>query len=167
MWPDKRVLPIPLRRNLLLGNRSEIRPPWAMSSESFFEACTGCKQCQAACPTSIIYKDHFAYPLLDFNRGECLFCRKCLDACPTEALSPTSPPWNYRAYIDQTCLAIQGTVCRLCGEMCEQRALSFPPQIGGIAPPKITLGNCTGCGACVSSCPVHAVSIRQNTVTTR
>ncbi len=147
------------RRALLQGGHYEIRPPWAIELASFFKACTGCNECMEVCPTTIINKDRFGYPLLDFSKGECLFCQKCVTACPTEALILTPKPWDYVADIKSSCLSFQGTLCCLCGDACEERAISFKPQLGGMAPPVIG-DSCTGCGACVSICPVQAIFIK-------
>jgi ferredoxin-type protein NapF len=50
-------------------------------------------------------------------------------------------------------------VCRTCEEECENRAVSFILQTGGIAIPAVDGKLCNGCGACLSSCPVQAVRI--------
>ncbi len=147
------------RRALLKGGHYEIRPPWAIELESFFETCSGCNECVEACPTGIIGKDRFGYPLLDFQKGACTFCEKCVEVCQTEALALSPQPWGYTATIKESCLSLQGTLCCLCGETCPSQAIIFKPQVGGIAPPKIN-DYCTGCGACLSACPVQAIFIK-------
>ena len=145
------------RRNFLWGNRSEIRPPWALELEQFFETCTRCHDCITVCPTNIITHDRFKYPLLDFSKGECTFCRKCLVACKPKALVDNDKPWNHIAEIKERCLALKGTLCRLCGDECEAQAITFPPQLAGFGPPVISPARCTGCGACIRHCPTKAI----------
>jgi len=147
------------RRALLQKGHFEIRPPWAIEPDPFFKACTACKACIHCCPTHIITADRFGYPLIDFDKGYCLFCRKCVEACETKALIAGPSPWNHAATIGATCLARGETLCRLCGETCEYSAIHFKPQVGGMAPPQIN-ESCTGCGACVAICPVQAISMR-------
>ncbi len=148
------------RRSFLWGNRSEIRPPWALELEQFLETCTRCHDCITVCPTNIITPDSFKYPLLDFSKGECTFCRKCLAACKPQALVDADKPWNHIAEIKDRCLALKGILCRLCGDECEARAITFPPQLASFGPPVVSPANCTGCGACVRQCPTKAIFLR-------
>ncbi len=149
------------RREFFKRGKTEIRPPWALKSELFFAACTRCHDCIPACPNHIISTDKFNYPLLDFGKGECTFCGKCLTACTPQALLSAEKPWDYIAVIKESCLALHGTLCRLCGDECESRAISFPPQLAGFGPPVISASTCTGCGACLRQCPTQAISLKR------
>lgn len=44
------------------------------------QTCTGCRQCEAACPMNI-------RPQEETNHPECVRCGKCRDACPEAAIS--------------------------------------------------------------------------------
>ena len=45
-----------------------------------------------------------------------------------------------------------------CGESCEVRAIRFRQVPGGVALPEIDDAACTGCGACLASCPTSAIA---------
>lgn len=59
------------------------------------------------------------------------------------------------------CLSMNGVMCRVCGDRCDERAIRFQLAVGGIAHPIIDQSSCTGCGACVEPCPVGVVEIAQ------
>jgi ferredoxin-type protein NapF len=50
-------------------------------------------------------------------------------------------------------------VCRSCGEVCDESAIRFKLEVGGIARPLLDQEQCNGCGACFAVCPVRAVRI--------
>ena len=122
---------------------------------------------------------------MDFKRGGCDFCEDCLNVCETHALKkfPTTtitkqreehsesiaendsdaflPPWHIKANIDlKNCLSMNGTICRSCGEACDDEAIKFNLKLGGIAEPILNQENCTGCGACFSVCPVQVIELK-------
>jgi ferredoxin-type protein NapF len=68
--------------------------------------------------------------------------------------------WTLKARIDSHCLAQRKVECRVCGEACQARAISFRPVPGGVALPEFDPARCTGCGDCVRPCPVSAVSMQ-------
>ncbi len=71
------------------------------------------------------------------------------------------PPWHIKANIDLTnCLSMNATICRSCGESCEDEAIKFNLKLGGIAEPVLNIEQCTGCGACFSVCPVHVIQMK-------
>lgn len=146
------------------GRRMAIRPPWALPAGEFMARCTGCGDCRAACPQGIIQSGPGGYPSVDFSRGGCDFCGACAAACTPGALRRESgpagaDPWPLRARIDAVCLSLQGVFCRICADHCEARAIRFRPSLGGRAQPRIDMQACTGCGACYSPCPSHAIAI--------
>lgn len=154
------------RRNFLRGkvaaHRAQQRPPWALDEERFTTACTRCGDCARACPTRIIRQGDGGYPMIDFGRGECTFCGDCVTACLTGALwrpGESARPWLIRAEIGAACIAPKGVECRICGEQCGEGAIRFRPQPGGLALPELDANLCTGCGACVSPCPVSAIRL--------
>ncbi|MBI4740472.1 MAG: ferredoxin-type protein NapF [Betaproteobacteria bacterium] len=153
------------RRNFLRGRFSArkgvLRPPWALSEDAFLRACSRCGDCVTRCPTHIVANRDGGYPGIDFGEGECTFCGECAGACTAGALIRRDGqiPWAVCASIGEHCLALQRVECRVCGEQCEAGAISFRPQAGGVAWPLVENARCTGCGACVASCPTRAVSV--------
>ena len=153
------------RRGFLRGRSSApspLRPPWAGNEATFAQRCTRCADCLPACPQHILVAAPGAYPTVDFSKGECTFCGACVTACKPGALrrEEGEPPWQVKAVLGDRCLPRQGVVCRLCGDLCEVRAIRFPPRLGGVLLPVVDSDLCTGCGACVAPCPVGAVSVR-------
>ncbi len=145
------------------GGKRVVRPPWALDEERFTERCNGCGKCIEACPYDIIHEARGKFPVLDFATAGCDFCRDCVSVCETGALvydvdSP-SEPWNLKAAVLPACLAMNGVVCRSCGEACETQAIRFRLELGGIAQPKIDQDACTGCGECYAVCPIRSVEI--------
>lgn len=153
------------RRNFLRGRfsarKGPLRPPWALAENDFLHACTRCGDCVRACPTHVVTDRDAGYPSIDFSAGECTFCGECAAACRTGALKRAQgqPAWPARAAIGEQCLAQRKIECRICGDQCEARAIRFPLKAGGIAVPVLDSSSCTGCGACVASCPAAAISV--------
>ena len=153
------------RRSFLRGRFREtdkpvaIRPPWS-SEARIAEACTSCGACEESCPENIIVMDADRKPRVDFSRGECSFCTACATACPEPVFSePAGQAWRLSLSISETCLARSGVYCRSCGDVCAEGAVRFQPKIGGAAEIYFAQSDCTGCGACVSACPVGATSL--------
>ena len=150
-------------RGNLTGRDSAIRPPWAVAENEFVARCDQCSECVAACPSHLIEAANDGLPFMNFLKGECDFCNACARACATGALvyrdEANQPIWSLAATIESTCIAFNGVVCRTCGEHCETTAIRFVHVVGRGAMPQVDFERCTGCGACVSVCPVKAVSM--------
>ena len=155
------------RRQFLRGNvtgrTTVLRPPWAMTESDFVARCDQCAECINACPSHLIQAGSDGFPQINFQNGECDFCTACARACGTGALAyrddPRQPVWSLAASIEAECIAYHGVVCRTCGEHCEALAIRFVHVVGRGSMPQVELERCTGCGACVSACPVKAVRI--------
>lgn len=151
-----------------------IRPPWAVHASLFIEKCTRCDECITACPEEIISRGDGGYPEINFHQGEgeCTFCAKCADACKSDAFlklpenrspdtSIKSPkPWNMQISFDASCLSLNAVVCRACADNCDEQAIRFRLKLRGISEPQVIQEDCTGCGVCVSVCPVRAIQIK-------
>ncbi|MDG4717766.1 MULTISPECIES: ferredoxin-type protein NapF [Thalassospira] len=136
---------------------SAIRPPWAVQ---FDANCTGCADCVPACPEGIIALDGANLPAIDFNKGECSFCEACADACSENVFDRSvEPAWHLDITVAKNCFAEQGIYCRSCGDICPERAIRIPPQLGGRARVIIDSDTCTRCGACQGACPADAILI--------
>lgn len=153
----------PTRRAFLRGRpRVELplRPPWAPDEAAFLAACSGCGDCISACPEHVLTRGDGDYPIFDPSLGECLFCEECVTACEPGALDTANRdrPWSVAAAIDPSCLAMNGVTCFSCRDACGEAAILFRPARGG-AVPELDASRCTGCGACVSPCPVSAITL--------
>ncbi len=76
--------------------------------------------------------------------------RRCA-ACAASTLGPGS------VGVD-SCLAMQGVMCRLCATHCVAGAIRFRSFAGGYACPEIRADLCDACGRCADACPVQALS---------
>ncbi|NLB59172.1 MAG: ferredoxin-type protein NapF [Gammaproteobacteria bacterium] len=160
-------LPSPSRRAFLRGRvRAEraLRPPWALPEEAFTATCTACRACVDACPETVLVRGSGGYPVFNPALGECTFCGRCETACTPRALdrARAQAPWTLVARVAQGCLPLQGVVCRSCRDACGEDAITFPP--GARTAPRSDSARCTGCGACVGTCPVSAITLQHEAV---
>lgn len=155
----------PQRRSFLRGRvappRLAPRPPWALPEAQFAQACSRCDACISACPQAILARGDGGFPEVSFKLAGCTACGACVEACAPQALQRQPALWDWRAQIGPACLASQRVECRVCGEVCDHRAIRFAPTLGGVATPALNLDQCTGCGACVAPCPTQAITMRQ------
>lgn len=155
------------RRQLIQGKISsrpdQPFPPWSIDANRFTDTCTRCGDCIKSCPQKIIVKNEDEFPVIDFTVSECTFCAQCVDACKVGCLSLLefmgADPWPIKAVVNQVCVNYSGTVCQMCGQACHENAIQFKVQKEGTIP-SIDNDSCTGCGACVSSCPKQAIDMQ-------
>lgn len=160
------------RRSLLRGRwaaaqaaepAAAMRPPWALRPDDrFTAACTRCGDCVRACPEKVLRIGDGGFPVIDFSHAGCSLCGECRNACTRRAFDggASAAAFTWRARVDPSCLAQRGVECRVCGDACDAGALKFAPTRGGVARLRIEARACTGCGACVSTCPVQALHLR-------
>ncbi|WP_291734461.1 ferredoxin-type protein NapF [Leisingera sp. F5] len=153
----------PSRRAFLTGKvarpEPEFRPPW--TDEARVQAqCTGCNACVEACPQGIIEFDSHSRPRISFHGGECTFCGACAEACPQAVFDLAQPaPWPVTVEITSSCLNAAGIACQLCTDICDPRALRMDLSVRPVGAIQVDPGACTGCGACLSTCPNNAIAL--------
>jgi ferredoxin-type protein NapF len=151
------------RRQFLRGDFAAapppLRPPWALDEAAFLNRCSRCDACGDACSAGIIVRGSGGYPEVDFMRGGCTHCGDCLAACSAQALKQRNVAWSLHPSLAAACLSRHGVVCRSCADACSTHAIRFGLAPGGVANPYVLSDACTGCGACVSVCPVSAIAM--------
>ncbi len=150
------------RRRFLTGRHGSaappIRPPWT-TPRSLADFCTGCGACIDACPERILAMGRDDLPRVDFSAGECTFCKSCAEACPERVFDTAGAPWDLAAGIDGACLAGDGIYCQSCRDVCSHGAIAFLPVLRSVPRPVVDATACTGCGGCISACPVGAIGL--------
>lgn len=150
------------RRSVLTGRGVVIRPPWSTEA-SVMEKCTSCGDCVAACPEAILVPGPGRTPVVDFRQGECTFCGRCAETCAEAVFTDVSErPWTLVASIDPGCMMTSGISCQLCRDSCEEQALRLDFTQRPVGRIVIKAEACTGCGACLATCPVDAITLSPN-----
>ena len=149
-----------IRRQRPLGPR----PPW-LDGRIDPAYCAACDPaCVSACEQHIIRihpSDHHqaGLPWLDFTAGGCTFCADCARACPRVERIVDTPQIGTAQIDTGRCLAWNDVICLSCAGVCRERALRRDRSR------RVTVDtlSCTGCGQCVSKCPVMALTITWKT----
>jgi ferredoxin-type protein NapF len=162
------TLPDRARRNLLRGRSQQspapIRPPWTDEAR-LAASCVRCSDCITACPEHVLAPGEGGFPELRIAEAGtlCTFCAACAQACPVDVFDLSrAPAWQVTARIDaETCLVQLDVHCESCRDSCPEGAIAFRPRIGGPPVPQVALTDCSGCGACLGTCPVRALELHQ------
>jgi ferredoxin-type protein NapF len=144
------------------GRPAEQRPPWARPEGEFIAACTQCGACIEACPTGVLVEGRARLPAIRFEKADCTFCGACATACPVDCFDTArEEPWTIRAHIGESCIETRGVACRMCEDVCDQKAIRMRPRLGGGCATSVSHELCTGCGTCSGICPVGAITVRE------
>jgi len=150
------------RRSLFRRKEQDnvVRLPWLKADLEFTDKCTRCGDCSAACPEKIIIVGDGGFPEIDFSVSECNFCKECVNRCKEDLFDLNqAQAWANKAVVSDRCLNIQSVYCRSCAESCESEALVFNFIDTTFVSPDVVFDDCNGCGACVSICPVSAITV--------
>ena len=123
--------------------------------------CTGCGACVEACPQSILFADADGRPFVRFDGGECTFCEKCVQACDEPVFDlRRKQPFEARARIESACLQFHGISCQSCRDHCPNGAIRIDLASKPFGQLRVDEEICTGCGACLSTCPQEAIALK-------
>ena len=147
------------RRGFLTGAQAlPFRPLPPGADPQSLKACTGCGDCVTACPQDIL-RISAGRVAISFDAGsECTFCNACAQACPEQVFAAPAVMAHVMTITD-ACLARRGITCMSCRDACPEQAIRMIPRIGDPFLPDLSATACTGCGACLSPCPVDAIAI--------
>jgi ferredoxin-type protein NapF len=137
-----------------------VRPPYGLSESLFQSECPTCesKACVASCEEKILFIGEDGTAQLSFASSGCTFCDDCAVACEAGVLSIEKSMYaehiaaNFQINT-QGCVAHNSVICSSCKEPCIDDAILF----NGMFNPVIDMDLCTGCGFCISVCPVDAI----------
>lgn len=131
------------------------RPPGAINESLFQKICSGCRECESACPEKVItLNGALAELILDY--GYCSQCGECQKACPTGALHGTQKDIQLRPQFATNCQNRLFGECELCAVQCPHQAIS----ITSFKQPQLDVQLCDGCSRCKQACPFTVISMQ-------
>jgi len=138
-----------------------VRPPYGLSESLFQSKCPTCidQACIASCEEKILYVGEDGTAQLNFAGSGCTFCDACAQACTGGVLNLEQSAYREQIAAEflihtQACVAHNQVICFSCKEPCIDDAILF----NGMFNPVIDRDRCTGCGFCISVCPVDAIA---------
>ena len=144
-------------------------PPGAKSVKNFYDRCTACQLCVAACPNGVLRPstdlEHLLQPQMGYENGFCRpECTACSDVCPAGAILPVKRDAKTLIHIGtatvnaELCLAAKGEAgCGKCASEGPTGAILMI-SLGNSRRPVIAEEECIGCGKCEYLCPSRPVS---------
>ena len=146
-------------------------PPGARSPKEFYDNCTACGLCIAACPNGVLRPsgdlEHLMQPYMSYERGYCRpECTVCGSVCPTGAILPLNAPQKSDIHIGiaeidyELCVVNRDSVnCGNCARHCPSNAILMVEKEGSqLRLPSVDGILCIGCGACEYLCPSRPYS---------
>ena len=134
------------------------RPLGAVESSLFERMCNHCSECVTICPQGIIAMTANG-PQMDLSLNHCTFCQACIEACPTQALNLlNNKDTGWRPKFSHSCNARLFDNCQECKDDCPNNAIIIETN----HLPTLSK-SCNGCGECVASCYIGAISLITNT----
>ncbi|MBR6932235.1 MAG: 4Fe-4S dicluster domain-containing protein [Bacteroidales bacterium] len=151
-----------------------ITPFGSKSVKDFYDRCTACQLCVAACPNNVLRPsgslEHFMQPEMSYERGYCRpECVRCAEVCPSGAILGITKEQKteYRVGIarvnrDLCVVETRGTSCGNCARKCPIGAIRMvhldPEDPESLLRPTVIEEKCIGCGACENLCPARPIS---------
>ena len=150
----------PLQQTAKDASPLAVRPPYGLSESLFQSECPACESqaCVASCEEKILFVGEDGTAQLSFASSGCTFCEACAEVCEPGVLSLEQSTYTEKIAADfrittQGCVAHNGVICFSCKEPCMDDAILF----NGLFNPVIDMHLCSGCGFCISVCPVDAI----------
>lgn len=144
------------------------------SPKRFYERCTACGLCIAACPNKVLRPSsdlqHLMMPYMSYEKGYCRpECTACSQVCPTGAILPITAEEKTAIHIGvatvnhELCVVnTDGVSCGNCARHCPAGAIHMvaktPGDPASALIPAVDTELCTGCGACENLCPAAPFS---------
>ncbi len=159
----------PMEPKVPLEREPRLVPPGSGSVKHFYDACTACQLCIAACSNGVLRPSsdlaHFLQPQMGYENGYCRpECTACTSVCPTDAILPvareakTLISIGHASVNAELCLAAKGEAgCGKCARGCPTGAISMV-STDGVRRPVVMESLCIGCGKCEYLCPSRPIS---------